>query len=132
MYRDQIAILCSVLLVWGGPVSAADRSRAPEKPTIQEQVCALAVGTPVEVRLFDKRKLRGRLGDITGSGFVVQHAVKDKIETRTIDFKEVRAIKVIQREEMGRGGLIALSMLAGVGLLVLVMWIVCVAGGCYD
>ncbi len=52
----------------------------------------MAAGSAAEVKLLNKQKLKGRLGEITETGFTLQYAVKDKIETRTVDFKDVKSI----------------------------------------
>lgn len=132
MIRKQLSIFCSILLFWAGAAAQAQVGQPRPKPTIQEQVTEMPAGAVVEVTLLNKHKLKGRLGEISAEGFVLQHAVKDRIEMKNIGFDEVKSIKQIRKEGMSRGGLIGLSMLAGLGLLVLISWIVCIAGGCYD
>jgi hypothetical protein len=132
MIRKQLSIFCSILLFWAGAAAQAQVPQPRPKPTIQEQLTEMPAGAVVEVTLLNKHKLKGRLGEISAGGFVLQHAVKDRIEMKNIGFDEVKSIKQIRKEGMSRGGLIGLSMLAGLGLLVLITWIACAAGGCYD
>ena len=81
-------------------------------------------GAMIEVRLIDKQKLRGRLGEVTSEGFSLQTAQGNKIETKTIAFSDVKSFKRTG-ETAGKGiGKGVVYGLAGIGvlMLVLVIW----------
>jgi hypothetical protein len=74
----------------------------------------------IEVRLIDKQKLRGRLGEVTSEGFSLQTAQGNKIETKTIAFSDVKSFKRTG-ETTGKGiGRGVVYGLAGIGTLMLV------------
>ncbi len=84
-------------------------------------------GTMVEVRLMDKHKVRGRLGEVTNEGFSLQTAQGNKVETQKIAFTEVKTLKKVEGAtgtKVGRGVIYGLAV---VGILVVIMVIVAVA-----
>jgi hypothetical protein len=83
----------------------------------------------LEVRLVDKRKLTGRLGEVTDEGFELQYVKGDKVVKESIVYKEVKSYKQRNREGMSTGAKVALGMLAGVGVLFVVLLIVAAASG---
>lgn len=117
-----ILCVCPVLLAAAEAAGAAPGTQPPasQKQTIQEKVIEIPAGSTVEVRLKGKEKLRGRLGDISPQGIVLQHAQGGKIEERNIAFDEVRSIKHIEKG-MSLGAKIAVGALAGVGVFFLVL-----------
>jgi len=82
-------------------------------------------GTMIEVRLMDKNKVRGRLGEVTNEGFSLQTAQGNKIETQKIAFTDVKSLKKVEGETTGkkfsRG---VIYGLAGIGVLmvILIIW----------
>jgi hypothetical protein len=97
-----------------------------KKPTVQERILEIPPGTMIEVRLVNKQKLRGRLGEITNEGFSLQTAQGNKIETQKIAFTDVKSFKKAE-ETTGKGisrGVI--YGLAGIGvfMLIMVIWAV--------
>jgi hypothetical protein len=82
-------------------------------------------GTMVEVRLMDKHKVRGRLGEVTNEGFSLQTAQGNKVETQKIAFTEVKTLRKVEGETTGkkfsRG---VIYGLAGIGVLmvILIIW----------
>lgn len=105
--------------------SSPAQAETTKKPTIKEQVLQIAVGTPTEVRLQNKEKLRGRMGTISDEGFVLQVAKGNQIEDRTISFTDVRSLK--KREGWSTGTKIAVGVLAGLGAFMLVALVVVAA-----
>ena len=105
--------------------SSPAQAETTKKPTIKEQVLQIAVGTPTEVRLQNKEKLRGRMGTISDEGFVLQVAKGNQIEDRTISFTDVRSLK--KREGWSTGTKVAVGVLAGLGAFVLVVLVVVAA-----
>ncbi len=121
MTRVLCAILCAVLLAI--PPAATAQSTVQAKPSIKEQILLTPAGSSIEVKLLDKRKLRGRMGPVTDTGFSLQYVEKDKVQETSINFTEVKSFR--QREQgMGTGSKVALGILAGVGATFLVLWAV--------
>jgi hypothetical protein len=131
MYHALCTLLASVLLL--GPVmqarAAAESGLRPQegsaqKPTLKEKLVSMPPQSYVEVRLLDKSKLRGRLGQITDEGFAVQVAQGNKIQNVNVSFDQVKSVKVVETKasKTGRGLLYAL---AGIGALfvVLIIWV---------
>ncbi len=82
-------------------------------------------GTMIEVRLMNKNKVRGRLGEVTNEGFSLQTAQGNKVETQKIAFTEVKSLRKVEGETTGKKfsrGLI--YGLAGIGVLtvILIIW----------
>jgi hypothetical protein len=92
------------------------------KPTLKEQVIQIPAGAQVEVRLLNKERLRGRLGDISDEGFTVQIAQGNRIDTRKVAYGDVKSVKAIGNKEKRRGILIGVVATVGI-LLVLALTI---------
>lgn len=86
--------------------------------TPQEQVLELAPGTLVEVKLKNKQKLRGRLGEAAPDGFELQHAQGNRVETKTVSYAEVQSVKTLKGDGKGT------RFLAAVGAVFLVLIVV--------
>src|ERR1022692_1452228 len=71
MVRNQVALLCTALLLWSSSASANGACQVAAAPPqgVKEQFTQIPAGSVVEVKLADKHKIRGRLGSITDSGF---------------------------------------------------------------
>ena len=132
----HLAVFCSALMIWllavsgVAPVQAAsNRSTAPSSISIKDKVMTMPAGSVVELKLADKRKLKGRLGTIDDVGFELQSVQGGRVLNERIPFDTVLSVKAA-KHGMGTGAKVGLGMLAGVGLLFLVALIVCLAGGC--
>ena len=103
---------------------ASLQQETAKKPTVQERVMEVPPGAMIEVRLIDKQKLRGRLGEVTSEGFSLQTAQGNKIETKKLAFSDVKSIKKTG-ETAGKGiGKGVIYGLAGIGalMLILIIW----------
>jgi len=118
--------LIALMLVWalfGNSVLEArvrPEQETTKKPTLQERILEVSPGTMIEVRLMNKQKLRGRLGEVTNEGFALQMAQGTKVETQKIAFTEVRSFKQVEGttgKKIGKGVVYAL---AGIGVLVVI------------
>ena len=132
--RDTILlILISVLFgnsvlearVGASATGASLPQETTKKATVQERIMEIPPGTMIEVRLMDKNKVRGRLGEVTNEGFSLQTAQGNKIETQKIAFTDVKSFKNAKGGETGKGfsrGVI--YGLAGIGVLmvILIIW----------
>jgi len=96
-----------------------------KKATIQEKILEVPPGTMIEVRLTNKQKVRGRLGELSNEGFSLQTAQGNKVQTKKIAFTDVKSFKNAQGETVGKGiGRGIVYGLAGIGILmvILIIW----------
>jgi hypothetical protein len=123
-------LLASILWVHCGLYAKAEVLRAvassqasgSQKPTLKEQVVQIPAGSQVEVRLLNKERLRGRLGEVSDETITVQIAQADRIDTRKVAFGDVKSVRVIGNESKKRGILIGVAAAFGT-LLVLALTI---------
>ncbi|MGE5326217.1 MAG: hypothetical protein ACM3NO_04205, partial [Deltaproteobacteria bacterium] len=99
----------------------AGQTETTLKPTLKERVLEIPPGTMVEVKLLNKQKIRGRLGEITDEGFNLTTAQGDKIASQKVAFTEVKSIKKV---EGAKAGHVVAYSLAGIGAFFLVLFIV--------
>lgn len=92
-------------------------------PSIKEQVLMISAGAPVEVKLKDKRKLRGRIGAANDESFVVQHVSNGKMTDEKIPFAEVKSVKLKERG-MSTAAKVAIGAAAGAGGVILAVWLI--------
>ncbi|MHB8652460.1 MAG: hypothetical protein ACYDA9_01140 [Terriglobia bacterium] len=101
MRRNTVSsMLAAILLLQAGPEARARilPERAPQeqasaKSSLKQRVLEIPPMSVVQVRLNNKERLRGRLGQVTDEGFVVKVAQKDKIEDRMLAFTDVKSIQ---------------------------------------
>ena len=103
----------------------APSPQTAQSPTLKERLLQIRPGTMIEVRLHNKRKIRGRLGEVTDEGFSLTTAQGNKIDTQKVAFTEVKSLK---KAEGGKGERIALFVLVGVGVFLTVIVIGAVNG----
>ena len=127
--RQLLSILLVVILcatsTYAAKPSASIPAQVAQKPTLK--VLEIPPGSRVQVRLKNKEKLRGRLGEVSNEGFVLQYARGNQIEERIIGFDEVKSIKV---KKGGRAWTVAKWALATGGITLLVLILTCWAGAC--
>ncbi len=124
-----VILFCNSVLEAGVGASRSGGSSQQEsnKPTIQERILDVQTGTMIEVKLMDKHKLRGRLGEVTNEGFALQTAQGNKIETQKLAFTDVKSFKKV---EGGTGDRVSKGLiygLAGAGALLIILIIVAAA-----
>lgn len=102
-----------------------------QQPTLKETLLSIPPQSYVEVRLLDKSKLRGRLGEVTDEGFALQVAQGNKIQNVKVSFDQVKSVKVVEQKgsKVGKGLLYAL---AGIGVLFGALFIYAMATGFGD
>ncbi len=128
--RQLISILLVVILcatsTYAAKPSASIPAQVAQKPTLQEKVLEIPPGSRVQVRLKNKEKLRGRLGEVSNEGFVLQYARGNQIEERKISFDEVKSLKV---KEGGSNALVWVLVGAAAGLGVFFVVLLLLYGG---
>ncbi len=110
-------ILCAALVA--APLPSQSNTQGP---TIKEQVILIPAGTPVEVRLQDKRKFSGRMGVANDEFFVVHHARTDKAIDEKIAFADVKSVSA-KEQGMSTGLKVGRGAAAGAGALLLTLFI---------
>ena len=105
MLRQTLAVILTALTLV-----------AQEVRTVQEQVLEIPSGSLVEVRLINKQKLSGRIGEAADDGFTIQLAKGDRLDNRKVFFAEVKSIK-----DKSRGSGKGTHILAGVGIAFLTL-----------
>ena len=120
------ALLASILWVHSGLFARAEAAQAvpsshasvSQKPTLKEQVIQIPTGAQVEVRLLNKERFRGRLGDISDEGFTVLIAQENRIETRQVAFGGVKSVKEIRKQRTAAYVFLGVAMTLGLLLAV--------------
>ena len=107
----------------------APPEEATRKSTLQERILQISNGEMIEVRLLNKQKLRGRLGDVTNEGFTLQTARGSKIETQKVAFTDVQSVKRVGGTTGKKIGTGLMFGLAGIGVFFVVAFIVYASGG---
>ena len=132
--RDIICLLLASMLfattTLEAKVDASDalppgQAGTERKLTVKERILEVPPGTMIEVRLLNKQKLRGRLGDLTNEGFSLTTAQGEKIETQKVSFTDLKSFKKVEGATTGKAiGKGLLWGLAGIGVLmvVLIIW----------
>ena len=115
----------SILEAMAAVSGPAPRAQTAQSPTLKERLLQIRPGTMIEVRLHNKRKIRGGLGQVTDEGFSLTTAQGNKIDTQKVAFTEVKSLK---KAEGGKGERIALFVLVGVGVFLTVIVIGAVNG----
>ncbi len=104
--RQTIAALMCLLLARPVLGQGAD-------PSIQQKVVMIPLGSPIELRLKNNVRLRGRLDQVFTDSFEIKIAMGDRVETRQIGFADVKSLKQIKE---GKG----MNLLAGFGLFMII------------
>jgi hypothetical protein len=122
--RDITCLLLATMLfgtttlearVGAGRAVSPGQEATKSKPTLKERILEVPPGTMIEVRLLNKQRIRGRLGEITDEGLSPTTVRGEKIATQKVAFAEVKSFKKV--EGGAKAGHVALYMLAGLGAL---------------
>ncbi len=132
--RDIICLLLASMLfatttleakVGAAGAVPAGQAGTERKQTVKERILEVPPGTMIEVRLLNKQKIRGRLGDLTNEGFSLKTAQGEKIETQTVSFTDLKSFKKVEGAKAAKtAGWILLGIGAGVGILLIVVFAV--------
>jgi hypothetical protein len=131
MVQRQLAIVCTVLLLWSSlAVASPSQATAPTPGDLREGLTLIPAGSVIEVKLANKHSIRGRLGALTDSGFELQHASDGKIVTEVVAFNSAKSVKVV-----GKGLNFVAKVFIGIGIVAgvigVIVGIACAAGGCH-
>ena len=101
--------------------SGAAATETSQKRAVQQQVVEIPTGKLVEVRLADKSKIRGRIGQVSAEGFLLAVAKGSQVEEQKLAFSDVTSIKTIEKKDGGKKGLyILLGAAIAVGAIFLI------------
>jgi hypothetical protein len=89
------------------------QSPSSNRPSPGEQVRALDTNSPVEVHFMDGAKLRGWIGEVSDTGFVLSHEVKRQLTKSQVAFNQIRAVKQVHSVKPSHT---ARNVLIGVGV----------------
>ncbi len=110
----------ALLLITSMSLFAADQ-------TIRARLLSIPSGTPVEARLVNKQKLRGKLGAVTDSTLTLQTIENGRIVDKPIALDELRSVKV--KTGMSTAAKVGIGVAAGAGALIVAMVIAVKASG---
>jgi len=102
-------------LLWAIPQGGSSQ----QTPTVAARVAKIAAGTEIEVRLFNKEKLRGRLDGVSGMGFILLIPSGPASIKRNLAFDDVKSVKVVSARRPR--GLAFPVMVAGVVVAVILL-----------
>ena len=101
LIRPVTAVVCFLLL-------SRMASAAPDTAGLKAEIVAMPLGTNIEVRLKNKRKVRGARGAVSDAGFVV---VDSRSGERQITFDDVASVKQVKAKSHA-----GLYILIGLGI----------------
>lgn len=96
------------------------RSPAEQALNIKERLLELPPGSLIEVRLLNKQKLRGKLGQMDDEGFNLTAVKQGKVVTQKIAFSELKSFKQVTSAKVKTGHTF-LYILAGIGVFMVIM-----------
>ena len=128
--RAHTAVLLVMLLVLPGSFSPANAQEAKPSPeqALKAQLIEIPTGSVVEVKLRNKAKLRGKLGEMRDADFDVQRVKDGKVVTEAIRLADARSVKQ-QGKGMGLPMKIVVGTLIGAGVLMVIGLIAAAASG---
>jgi hypothetical protein len=92
-------------------------SAAPDVATKRAEIIGMPLGTNIEVRLKDRRKLRGARGAVSDSGFTLVQTTSGE---RQVAFDDVASVKHVKAtSHTGRNVLIGVGI--GVGTVIVIV-----------
>ena len=113
MKKLLVAVLC---------VALTQIAAAQGLVTVQDAIVKIDKGSAVEVRLKTKEKVRGRLGEVSSSGFTMQVTKNGAVGSRDIAFDDVKSLK--RTGKPGKGGYVGMAIgfaAVGAGVIVAVI-----------
>ena len=121
MLKQMISLLLCVLFI--APVTAQTNNKQLEKETkLKQKIVEWGTNKNVSVKLKSGEKLEGRIADIKDDLFAVQFVDKEKVAARELRYSDMDKISAKDGGKAGKiAGYTALGVLAGVGVVMLVM-----------
>jgi hypothetical protein len=92
MTTKTLAVVLAALLSG----NCLGQTQSSNRLSPKEQVGAIDTNSPVEVRFIDGSKLRGWIGKVSDTGFVLSHEKQHQLTNSQIAFNEIRAVKQVK------------------------------------
>ncbi len=115
------ALLMSLFIVPSAFAKTKEEKAAEFAAKVKTEIAKLGTGPDVriEVKLRDKTKLKGYISKVGEDSFVIAD-VKTGAETNV----PYPAVTKANGKNMSTGAIVAISVLAGVGVVLIVLWII--------
>jgi hypothetical protein len=88
-----VVILVSALPGRAHEIPSPNESSTQGESKLKKKLLEIPAGSPVEVKLKARGKIRGRLGDVSDDGFQVKVANGSTIEDRKLTFNQVSSVR---------------------------------------
>ena len=89
-WRQITSILLATVLT---ALPSLARSQASSSSSIEEKIRAIQPNSPVEVRLHNGTKLRGTIGEVSDTGYVLTHESSGQLVKQSLTYQETRSVK---------------------------------------
>ena len=128
--RANTAVSLIAFLLWPGSLSPANATepKLPPEQVLKAQLIEIPTGSVIEVKLRNKSKLRGKLGELRDSEFEVQTLKDGKVISQPVLLSEAKSVK-----QQGKGMSLPLKIvtgtLIGAGVLMVIGLIAAAANG---
>ena len=128
--RANTAVLLIALLLWPAWLSPANAQepKLPPEQALKAQLIEIPTGSVIEVKLRNKQKLRGKLGELRDDAFDLQTLRDGNIATVPVSLSDVKVVKV-QGKGMSTPMKIVVGTLIGAGVLMVIGLIAAAANG---
>jgi hypothetical protein len=129
--RAHTAVLLIMLLLAPGSFAPAmaQEAKLPPEQALKAQLIEIPTGSVIEVKLRNKEKRRGKLGEMRDADFDLQRVKDGKVVTEALRLADVKGVKV-QGKGMSLPLKIVTGTLIGAGVLMVIGLIAAAAVGC--
>ena len=105
----------------------ARAAAAPAEPAaLKGQLLKIPIGSPIEVRLLSKEKIRGQLAAVADDAVSIKTVVGSAIDEKKVPFDQVRSVKQV-RGGLSVGAKVAVTVVIA-GIILGVLGILAAAG----
>jgi hypothetical protein len=94
--------ICGILIcvIFGASNrSGTAQSDTPPETILKDRLRHTMAGTQIEVRLKNRQKMRGRLGELTDDAFALEKTNAGKVEIQSIAFRDLLSMKLVDPHE---------------------------------
>jgi hypothetical protein len=112
MFKNALIVALAALMV--APLQGGQQTSA----TVQDEVAKLTKGSMIEVKLKSRKKVNGRLGEVSADGFEVQVSQGQKADNVNLPFANVDWVAA---KTPAKGSHKAVWIVVGVGVGVVVV-----------
>jgi hypothetical protein len=104
MWRKSfcVSLICVFLtgvISQGRAAALPAQSETPPETILKDRLRHTMAGTQMEVRLKNRQKMRGRLGEMTDDAFALQTTNAGKIEMQSVAFRDVQSMRAVEPHE---------------------------------